>query len=173
MKKLFLFILILFGVLTTQAFAWNYGCGENIPPSVCGADGSKSGNSIPSYTPPTNNESWIALAFDETTGISAISNSLPSKTSAKNSALFICQNSGGNKCKFIAAGSNISKQRSIVAISQNNKVFTTNVAKVILSTGYSEKRYAKSLEDYTKAKNDLLQKCEEKSETSCKNIFDY
>mgnify|MGYP000042857812 CR=1 FL=1 len=28
-------------------------------------------------------------------------------------------------------------------------------------------------EDYTKAKNDLLQKCEEKSETSCKIIFDY
>ena len=43
MKKLFLFIILLFGILSMQSFAWNYGCGENIPPSVCGADGS--GNS--------------------------------------------------------------------------------------------------------------------------------
>lgn len=43
MKKLLLFIILLFGILSMQSFAWNYGCGENIPPSVCGADGS--GNS--------------------------------------------------------------------------------------------------------------------------------
>ncbi|MBP7725736.1 MAG: hypothetical protein KA081_03900 [Leptotrichiaceae bacterium] len=43
MKKLLFFILILFGILSVQSFAWNYGCGENIPPDVCGAGGA--GNS--------------------------------------------------------------------------------------------------------------------------------
>ena len=44
MKRLLLFIVMLFGILSVQSFAWNYGCGENIPPHVCGADGSNSGN---------------------------------------------------------------------------------------------------------------------------------
>ena len=57
MKRLLLFILVLFGILSAQSFAWNYGCGENIPPDVCGASsGSNSTYSPPvrQYDPPTN-----------------------------------------------------------------------------------------------------------------------
>ena len=37
MKKLLLFVVVLFSGLSVHSFAWNYGCGENIPPEVCGA----------------------------------------------------------------------------------------------------------------------------------------
>lgn len=45
MKKLLLFTLVLFGILSTQSFAWNVGCGENVPISVCNPnwDGSSGG----------------------------------------------------------------------------------------------------------------------------------
>ena len=53
MRKLLFFVLLLLVSLSIQSFAWNYGCGENIPPSVCGADGSGngggSGGTVPTY----------------------------------------------------------------------------------------------------------------------------
>ena len=97
MKKLFLFIIMMFGILSTQSFAWNYVYGGNIPPSVCGADGSKSGNTNSSYTPPENYTNWSAFPFDDETGISSVSNNSISKSTAKDSTLFICQNSGEEK----------------------------------------------------------------------------
>ena len=67
MKKLLLFLITLFSILSFQAFAVNYGCGENIPPHVCGAA------PPPSYDNYGGDSSYIqfkyAFAYDKDSGL--------------------------------------------------------------------------------------------------------
>ena len=93
MRKLLLFIMVLFGILSVQSFAWNYGCGENIPPDVCEADGSKSGGGEPMSGDP-----YIgAIAFNKDTG--AGYNTRVKRANEK--ALKKCEKNGGQNCKVI------------------------------------------------------------------------
>ncbi len=93
MKKLLLFVTLLFGILSVQSFAWNYGCGENIPPSVCGADGSGTPNNQQS----SSHDYYGAIAFDASTGTWGTSYNYTSAQEAKKSALSRC----GENCKIL------------------------------------------------------------------------
>ena len=95
MKKLFLFILVLFGILSTQSLAWNYGCGENIPPDVCGA-GSGGGFTQPSIGLPSP-VNFGALAINPYTGsISYITAQKDNKKAAQ-----IVMSDCGQNCQLI------------------------------------------------------------------------
>ena len=97
MKRLLLSIFILFGILSMQSFAWNYGCGENIPPEVCGASPSYDSSytrTVVTYGP------FMFFAYDKTTGIYASANNY-NKAEAKKEALDKC---GSKNCKIIASG---------------------------------------------------------------------
>ena len=152
MRKLLLFTLFLFGILSVQSLAWNYGCGENIPPDVCGA--SNGGNS--------SGDSWIitptigAVAIDPDTGKWASISNTTDRKAAKSSVLERC----GADCKVIMVDS---KRCVGVAYSKGDKAFGSDSATDnIGGIGYNTR--------VQRSNEKALKKCEKSGGKNCKVI---
>ena len=152
MKKLLLFTLILFGVLSTRSFAWNYGCGENIPPDVCGASNSGGGSGEPWIIPATIG----AIAVDPTTGKwASISNSQDRKD-AKNNVLERC----GSNCKVFMVDN---KRCAGAAYSKGDNIVTFDSA----TDNFGGIGYNTRVE---RSNEKALKKCEKSGGKNCKII---
>ena len=146
MKKLFLFILVLFGILSAQSFAWNYGCGENIPPEVCGAGGS--GNSGVSYL-----QYHGAIAVNTDTGYWVSISSSTSAKEAKKAALSGC----GENCEYIRVNADFCTG---VSYSSIDKILTYhNLGPSMFVKPNSERRII--------AAKKSLEKCQKKGGKNC------
>ncbi len=110
MKKLLLFVVVLFGILSVQSFAWNYGCGENIPPHVCGADGSNNGGG---YGTVVSTTYYGGMAVDVKTRKFSSAWNYQDGESAKQEAMKSC----GNMC----VGTWASSDYMVIAISEDDK----------------------------------------------------
>ena len=154
MKKLLLFILVLFGMLSIQSFAWNYGCGENIPPSVCGADGSGTSNTQQT----SSNDYYGALAINESTGQWGISYNYTSSSLAKNAALSQC----GNNCKVVETLKHNGPYSECASFSYSKKDGSYGYDKAAARMGVGhETKKSRAAEKATK-------KCEKNGGSSCK-----
>lgn len=148
MKKLSLFILVLSGILSMQSFAWNYGCGENIPPDVCGAGGNTSSINIASIY-------FGAIAVNPDTGYWASSSKYTNRKEAKASVLSRC----GQNCKTFIVGDD----RCVgVAYSSIDKILESDSAMTLMGIG-NDTRIERSNEK-------ALKKCEKAGGKNCKII---
>lgn len=114
MKKLLLLIFILFGILSVQSFAWNYGCGENIPPDVCGAAPSYNTTSAPSVT------YYGAIAIDPYTRKFYSSWNYKDGEEARSAIMKDC----GKSCVSTWASYNY----MVIAISESNKYWGSDAS---------------------------------------------
>ena len=146
MKKLLLFIVILFGILSVQSFAWNYGCGENIPPEVCGAGGN--GNTGVSYI-----QYHGAIAVNTDTGYWASISSVTDAKKAKNAVLSNC----GENCKYIRVSADFC---TAVSYSSIDKILTHHdLAPSMFVKPNNERRAI--------AAKKSLEKCQKKGGKNC------
>ena len=153
MKKLFLFIVILFGILSAQSFA--NGCSAQI--CMCPNGGYVSTNQ---YCPaPSNNnyggsyhyEMWKAFAYDYDSGTYGVGLN-HSKGKAEKEAIQKCGTKG---CKIIARG-NTTNHAGFVATSSNGVV-------VGYTTRYGSNR--------NKVKEQTLKNCQNQGGIDCKIIW--
>ena len=153
MRKLLLFVMVLFGILSVQSFAWNYGCGENIPPDVCGADGSKSGGGGSM----TNDPYIGAIAFNKDTGAWASVSNMQGKKEAKADVLSRC----GSDCEVIM----VDPERCVgVAYSSSDKILTSDSARDNFGgIGYNTR--------VKRSNEKALKKCQKSGGKDCKLIL--
>ena len=151
MKKLLLFVLILFGILSVQSFAVNYGCGENIPPYVCGAapPPSNSSSSYNNYSGSDYSIMYQEFAYDKDSGAYGSGKNVK-RNVAKKTALTNC---GTAKCKITLSGG------GFVVVSSNG---------VVLSVKTNNLEYTK----YMEKQSETLKKCENTGGFNCKIIYD-
>ena len=153
MRKLLLFVMVLFGILSVQSFAWNYGCGENIPPDVCGADGSKSGGGGSM----TNDPYIGAIAFNKDTGAWASVSNMQGKKEAKADVLSRC----GQNCEVIM----VDWKRCVgLAYLASDKIYGSDSAMDQIYTGAGYNTRVK------RANEKALKKCEKNGGQNCKVI---
>ena len=150
MKKLFLFILVLFGILSAQSLAG--GCNAQI--CICPGGGTVSTNQ---YCPvPNTYDSRPAInfpvdvfAYDKDSGAYGIGSNV-NTGKAKKEAL---ENCGTKNCKITLSGG------GFVIASSNG---------IVLSIKTNNIEYTK----YMEKKTETLKKCENKGGTNCKVIYD-
>ena len=148
MKKLLLFILVLFGILSMQSLAG--GCIAQV--CTCPNGGYVSyGEYCATYSSPSVNtyvHSISAFAYDKNSGAYGVGTERSlNRDSAKKLALEqALKNCGTKNCKIIASES------GLVATSSNGMLM-----------GVNYKSY-----DFDKVKNKLIKKCEKISGTTCK-----
>ena len=146
MKKLFLFILVLFGILSTQSFAWNYGCGENIPPDVCGAGASQP------ITGVKRTGDYNAFAYDKESGAYGTGHNYDFND-AKKEALNNC---GTKNCKILVIKAEDYAVMGYVVTSSNGLVLD----------GYIDIGYR-----YEDAVDKVIKKCQKKGGINCRLVW--
>lgn len=154
MRRLLLFILVLFGILSVQSLAWNYGCGENIPPHVCGADGSGSSNTQQT----SSNNYYGVLAINESNGQWGISYNYTSLSQAKSVALSQC----GSNCKVVETLKHNGPYSECASFYYSKKegVYGSDKAAARMGIGHDTKK--------ERAEEKALKKCEKNGGSSCK-----
>ena len=161
MKKLLLFILVLFGILSVQSLAG--GCSAQICTCPNGgyvsygeycASYNSSSTSVPSvdYSLP---RVWFAFSYDKTQKVYGIGEG-ESKKEAENESL---QNCGTSGCKVIDSVKT-APNRLLIAISSND---------VIVSKSFGNYQYNSDKRDIYY--NDLLKKCRDKGGINCQIVF--
>lgn len=146
MKKLLLFTLVLFGIISTQSFAWNYGCGENIPPDVCGAGSSQPIIGV------ARTGNYNAFAYDKESGAYGTGYK-PKASDTKKEALEKC---GTKNCKILVVKDENYNVMGYVVTSSNGLVLDGYI-EVGSNSGNAVKK--------------IIKKCEDKGGINCRLVW--
>ena len=146
MKKLLLFVVVLFSGLSVHSFAWNYGCGENIPPEVCGAG---TGSSQPTIGLTSG---YGAFAIDMKKGVYFTIVQQPSSKTAKEIVMSEC----GKDCTLIPIASGAC---TAIASSIDGKYSYDTTAATLLDIGKNTRK--------ERAGKKAIKKCEKNGGENC------
>ena len=146
MKKLLLFVVILFSTLSVQSFAWNYGCGENIPPEVCGA------GSGPSQPTIGLTSGYGAIAINTKNGVYFTILQQSSSKTAKEIVMSEC----GEDCTLIPIASGAC---TAIASSVDGKYSHDTAAATLLDIGKNTRK--------ERAGKKAIKKCEKNGGKNC------
>ena len=160
MKKLFLFILVLFGILSVQSLAG--GCMAQV--CTCPNGGYVSyGEYCPTYSNNSGGGATTyrvrAFAYDKDSGAygEGKGETYDKGSSKKNARKQALTNCGTKNCKIIALGT------GIVVASSNG---------ILIGANYNNDYRETASVSYEKAKEKLLKKCKDMSGTNCKVLWD-
>ncbi len=156
MKKLFLFILILFGMINIKGLA--AGCNAQV--CMCPGGGYvTTGQYCPVYNQPSYSPDyslpkvWFSFSYDSTRKSYGIGEGKDKKTSESESL----KNCGSSECKVIKSVKEHDKTL-LIALSSNN---------IMEFKSFNHYFYDKSTSYY----EDLLKKCKDKGGIDCKVVF--
>ena len=174
MKKILLFIIVLFCTLSYNSMA--QGCSA----AVCTCPG---GGSVLTgqYCPTTGGGSntkgrsveemfgkvWQSFAYDESTGAYGIGFA-EKKGDSVAKALNKCKLNGGTMCKNLVTGNNLSSPRAVVVYSSNNVLVKGTGDGVSSTTSAS----GAPIKDPDKLLIKLLKECQKKGGTDCKLFWE-
>ena len=158
MKKLLLFILILFGTISMKGLA--AGCSAQV--CMCPGGGYVTTgqycptNSSPSYSSDYSlPRVWFAFSYDSTQKIYGIGEG-ENKKAAENESLNNCGNSGCKVMNSVKTAPNC----LIIALSTND---------IIVSQSFGQNKYSSDKKDIYYS--NLLKKCKDKGGINCKIVF--